>query len=93
MQRRQALSTIDQTFHHTKAKSVSYDHLRILYPDIEKISKFGTAYPSNEDLDYAEVSSNRNLDTDCDQWTSERTSTSSAPATEYSSESQVYHDN
>ncbi|XP_063944986.1 U-box domain-containing protein 35 isoform X2 [Daucus carota subsp. sativus] len=89
IQRCQALSTINQTFHYTKAKSVSYDHSRILYPDIEKTSKFGTAYPSNEDLGYAEVSSNRNLDTDCDQWTSERTSTSSAPATEYSSENQV----
>ncbi|KAK1392857.1 U-box domain-containing protein 35 [Heracleum sosnowskyi] len=58
MQRRQALSTINKKFHHTKVNSVK-------------------------------VSSNRNLVSDHDQWTSERTSTSSAPPTENSSESQV----
>lgn len=91
MQRRQALSTINQTFHHTKVHSVNYDHSRILSSDVEKTNTTVSTYPSNEDLDDAEVSIDRNLVTDYDQWTSERTSTSSAPPTEYSSNSQVLY--
>lgn len=91
MQRRQALSTINKKIHHTEVNSVSYDHPRILSSDIEKTNTFASTYPSNEDLNYAEISSNRNLVSDHDQWTSERTSTSSAPPTEYSSESQVLY--
>ncbi|XP_074379530.1 U-box domain-containing protein 35-like isoform X1 [Apium graveolens] len=89
MQRRQALSTINHKFHYTKVSSIRYDHPRIVSSDIEKTNKFVSPYPSNEDLDYAKVSSNRNLVSDHDQWTSRRSSTSSALPTEYSSESQV----
>ncbi|KAL8096033.1 U-box domain-containing protein 35-like isoform X2 [Apium graveolens] len=89
MQRRQALSTVNQTFYHTKANSVNYDHSRNVSFDIERTDKFASARPSYEDLDYAEVSSNRHLVTDSNQLRSDQASTSSASPVEYSSESQV----
>lgn len=91
MQRRQALSTVNQTFYHTKANSVNYDHSRNVSFNIERTNKFASARPSYEDLDYAEVSSNRHLVTDSNQFRSEQASTSSAPPIEYSSESQVLY--
>ncbi|KAK1366696.1 U-box domain-containing protein 35-like [Heracleum sosnowskyi] len=89
MQRLQALSTVNQTFYHTKANSFNYDHSRKVSFDIERTNKFASARPSYEDLDYAEISSNRHLVTDSNQLTSDQASTSSAPPIEYSSESQV----
>lgn len=92
VQRRQALSTVNQTIYHTKANSVNYDHSRNSSFDIDRTNKFVSARPSYEDLDYAEVSSNRHLMTDSHHLMSEQASTSSAPQREFSSESQVlYH--
>ena len=92
MQRLQALSTVNQTFYHTKANSVNFDHSRNVSFDTERTSKFASSHPSYEDLDYAELSSSRHLVTDSNQLTSEQASTSSAPPIKYSSESEVvYH--
>ncbi|XP_017258655.1 U-box domain-containing protein 35 isoform X1 [Daucus carota subsp. sativus] len=89
MQRLQALSTVNQTFYHTKANSVNFDHSRNVSFDTERTSKFASSRPSYEDLDYAELSSSRHLVTDSNQLTSEQASTSSAPPIKYSSESEV----
>lgn len=90
MQRLQALSTINQTVHHTRTNSVDSDHSRILSLDIGKMDKVVSAYPSNADIDYAnrQIPGSRNLATDNQSRTSDQASTSNAP-TEFSSESQV----